>query len=66
MSEPGKHPGGYPAETVREAWAMRFGLTEKVKFLLLTPQICWQLGMCRSDEARRLILGVSEWKMDVS
>jgi hypothetical protein len=53
------HPGGRPADPVREAWALRFGLTEKQRFKFLTSEVCWQLSMCRSDEARRLLLGVS-------
>ena len=59
MEEQQKHPGGHPAEMVRYAWALRYGLTAKQWYALLTPQMCWQLGMCRSDEARRLLLGAS-------
>ena len=53
------HPGGHPAEPVREAWALRFGLTRKQRITLLSVKKCEQLSMCRSDEARRLLLGVS-------
>jgi hypothetical protein len=41
------------------AWALRFGvLLENPR--KLTSSLCWQLCQCRSDEARRLILGVSQ------
>lgn len=53
------HPGGHPAEPVREAWAIRFNLTRKQRALLLDVKMCQQLCMCLSDEARRLLLGVS-------
>jgi hypothetical protein len=54
-----KHPVGHPAEPVREAWAMRFGLHTLKQRALLTPFLCWQLCLCRDDSARRLLLGVS-------
>ena len=54
-----KHPGGRPAEPVRLAWELRFGLTEKQKVKLLTPDMCWQLCQCRDDVDRRILLGVS-------
>jgi len=41
------------------AWSQRFGLTTK-QIALMTDEDYWQLCQCRSDEARRLILGVSE------
>ena len=42
------------------AWIMRFGLRPSIMVRrLLTPALCSQLCQCRSDEARRLILGVS-------
>ena len=41
------------------AWALRFGLTRRMHYML-SARLCWQLCRCRSDEARRLILGVSE------
>lgn len=43
---------------IRQAYEMRFGLTEKVKNSL-TKKDLWQLCQCRNDEARRLLLGVS-------
>jgi hypothetical protein len=41
------------------AWAERFGLTEKMRSSLCDEDF-QQLSLCRSDEARRLILGVSQ------
>jgi hypothetical protein len=43
---------------VRQAWALRFGLTDK-QMKELTCSLMWQLCRCRSDEARRIILGIS-------
>jgi hypothetical protein len=54
------HTGGRKAEPVREAWAMRFNLTRKQRASLLDVKMCQQLCMCLSDEARRLLLGVSQ------
>ena len=53
-----KHPVGHPAEPIRLAWSMRFGLTNKQR-KRLTDAFCWQLCLCRDDAARRLLLGVS-------
>ena len=58
-----KHPVGHPAEPVREAWAMRFGIKGKFQ-RLLTSAMCWQLCRCRDDSARRLLLGVSQWEFN--
>ena len=41
-----------------QGWEERFGLTQKRKYDLCNSDY-WQLCLCRSDEARRLILGVS-------
>jgi hypothetical protein len=49
-----------PGYLIRLAWSMRFGLTEKQKNLFLTDEGCWQLCRCRTDEARRILLGVSQ------
>jgi len=43
------------------AWAIRFGLNTHKR---ISTRLCWQLCQCRSDEARRLILGVSEKESD--
>ncbi len=53
-------PGGY-SDPILEAWALRFGLDYHTSFVrrLLSERTCWQLSMCRDDEARRLLLGVS-------
>ena len=40
------------------AWATRFALTESHPYRI-SDAMCWQLCRCRSDEARRIILGVS-------
>jgi hypothetical protein len=54
-----KHgPGGHRDPLV-EAWEMRFSLTCR-HLKLYPPSICSQLSYCRNDEARRLILGISE------
>jgi hypothetical protein len=46
---------------IRKAWCIRFGISWTRKHRLwLTDEIMWQLCRCRNDEARRLILGVSE------
>ena len=48
-----------PAEPIREAWALRFGLTKRQRITVLSAKKCEQLSMCKSDEARRILLGVS-------
>ena len=50
------NPFGRPAEPIVEAWSMRFGLTPKQMTRLRPPAFCWQLFLCRSDEARRILL----------
>lgn len=50
---------GRPAEPIREAWAMRFGLDSHRMRMQLTDALLWQLTRYRNDEARRLILGIS-------
>lgn len=44
---------------VREAWVLRFNIEATRPHRLLNDKVMCQLSMCRSDEARRLILGVS-------
>lgn len=53
-----KRPEGHPAEPVRLAWALRFGVKGNFQ-RLLTSAMCWQLCLCRNDVARRILLGVS-------
>lgn len=51
---------GRKPDIVREAWEMRFGLPPRSLFHEYLP-IEWvlnQLSCCKSDEARRLILGI--------
>jgi hypothetical protein len=46
---------------IRKAWCIRFGIPYTRKHRLwLTDAIMWQLCQCRSDEARRILLGVSK------
>ena len=53
-------PGGYP-DPIHEAYMLRFGLSKKyLRSEQLSDEQCKQLSHCRSDEARRLLLGVSE------
>jgi hypothetical protein len=53
------NPVGRPLDVVAAAWALRFGLNERAQYRLLDSEMA-QLSSCRSDEARRLILGISE------
>ncbi len=52
------NPVGHPACPIVEAWALRYKLTVIQRKRLLTNRLCWQLCQCRSEEARRIILGV--------
>ncbi len=46
---------------VREAYMLRFGIPRTRKHMLwLTASVLEQIGRCKSDEARRLILGRSK------
>jgi hypothetical protein len=54
-----KNPEGKPPDPVVEAYVMRYGLKRIGPAHLLTSSLCCQLSRCKSDEARRLILGVS-------
>ena len=53
------NPEGRPRCLPAYAWALRFGLNDRQQRRNLNPKTCWQLAQCRSDEARRLLLGVS-------
>ena len=57
---PMSKPVGRPADLVREAWAMRFNITTERMKRDLSWSLLAQLSFCKSDEARRIILGVSE------
>lgn len=48
---------GPPEDLERSAWAERFGLTRKQR-RMLTDAMLRQLCRCRSNEARKLLLGV--------
>ena len=53
-----KTPGsGRPSDPVMDAYAQRYDLSVKQKKLL--KRYIVQVSLCQSDEARRLLLGVS-------
>ena len=51
---------GPKQDLVREAWMLRFGLTYEHARRELSDSLIAQLSYCRSDECRRLILGISK------
>ena len=54
-----KTPGiGRPSDAVMDAYAQRYKLSVKQKTLL--NRYIVQVSLCQSDEARRLLLGVSQ------
>ena len=47
--------------SIREAYMLRFGIPRTRKHVIwLTASVLEQVGRCKDDEARRIILGVSE------
>ncbi len=56
---PPKGQAGRPSNLVAVGYAERFGLSEIKQRKLLGRKMCEQLSFCRTDEARRLLLGVS-------
>ena len=58
------NPAGRPISSdnyERYAWLMRFGIKVTHRRLWgMTDKLMAQLSYCRSDEARRLILGIGE------
>jgi hypothetical protein len=56
------NPAGRPLDNLeRHAWCERFGLnlgSDRRNYM--TDAFLAQLSLCRTDEARRLLLGVSE------
>ena len=56
------NPVGRPGCQISEAWRLRFDLTERQMRLdsIGVERLLAQLSYCRSDEARRLILGTSQ------
>lgn len=50
---------GRPPDAIRHAWATRFALPPRQEHRL-DPRAMAQLSRCKSDEARRLLLGVRE------
>ena len=56
-----RHTGGRVADAWREAYVRRFGvMRDSHTSRYITDALMRQLGACRDDSARRLILGVSE------
>lgn len=53
----GRPVGRPPAVSERNAWVNRFVLSKK-QGKDMSDKLMEQLSLCRSDEARRLILGV--------
>jgi hypothetical protein len=54
-----KKPSLQRVDPIVHAYSDRFGLSITQPTRLLSPKLCRQLGQCRDDSARRLILGVS-------
>jgi hypothetical protein len=54
-----KKPSLQGVDPIVHAYSDRFGLSITQPTRLLSPKLCRQLGQCRDDSARRLILGVS-------
>ena len=52
-----KHSGGRPKDAVMDAYAERYGLSKKKKKLLKTFIV--QFALCKTEECRRILLGVS-------
>ena len=52
-----KKTGGRRSDPVLDAYALRYGLTPKQRKLLARYVV--QVSLCRSEESRRLIIGVS-------
>lgn len=49
-----------PPDIIREAWCLRFNLHNRDEDRgFMCASLMRQLSRCRSDEARRLILGIS-------
>jgi hypothetical protein len=53
-----KKTGGRPVDEVIDAYAIRYNLTKKQRYQL--KSFVAQVALCKSEEARRLILGVSK------
>ena len=52
-------PNGH-RDPIVEAWEMYFNLPPYYFSHQQTDAICTQLSQCKNDEARRLVLGISE------
>ena len=56
-------PTGCPPNLERDAWLERFAIGPRGKRhdrMMMSDEEMEQLSLCRSDEARRLLLGISE------
>jgi hypothetical protein len=51
---------GVPKDLVRQAWSMRYEKQTTHPARWLSEAMMAQLSFCRSEEARRLLLGLSE------
>jgi hypothetical protein len=52
-----KHSGGRPKDAVMDAYAERYRLSNKKKAILKTFIV--QFGLCKTEECRRILLGIS-------
>jgi hypothetical protein len=53
-------PVGRPPDQIAEAWAMRYKKQLRRHTRLFTTDLCRQLSFCKTEEARRIILGISK------
>jgi hypothetical protein len=58
------NPVGRPPDIERDAWMLRFGMSEG-KAKELSDIFMRQLSLCKSDEARRIILGITIKERDL-
>lgn len=58
MSNPVGNPNFF-IDPIREAWMLRFCMTKR-QAMELSEAMMAQLSYCTSDEARRIILGISK------
>ena len=53
------NPVGRPPDLVAQAWALRYGMTV-MQCYRLSDLLMRQLSFCKTEEARRIILGISK------
>lgn len=61
-----RNPVGRPPDLVREAWCLRYGLKWRRTDHQMPDSLMRQLSFCKSDAARRLILGIPPPKEDTN